>query len=93
MTDPELEPRPEPIPPLAEGRWLWRRVYVFGLSAGLWALLAFAVHEADPVTLPRIAYGLIAILALVLVVYLIAPSAQQLITLAAELRLRLGGRA
>jgi hypothetical protein len=27
-------------PPLAEGRWLWRRIYVFSVSLGLWGLLA-----------------------------------------------------
>ncbi|CAN5261548.1 hypothetical protein BH10PSE1_BH10PSE1_26720 [soil metagenome] len=78
------------IPPLAEGRWLWRRIYVFAVSAGLWVLLAGVVGAATPATLPRIADGLLAILALLLVIYLVAPTTQQLIELMANLRLRLG---
>ena len=77
--------------PLAEGRWLWRRLYVFLASFGLWGLLAFIVRHATPDTLPRVADGLIALLALLLVLYLVAPTAQQLVELLANLRLRLGG--
>jgi len=86
--------RPGPlsvIPPLAEGRWLWRRIYVFAISTGLWLLLAGVVRSAAPQTLPRIAEGLLSLQALVLVVYLVAPTTQQLIELMANLRLRLGG--
>ena len=99
MTDPLMPPsdapaRPLPdIPPLAEGRWLWRRIYVFAVSAALWALLAAAVHTATPQTLPRITDGVTGLLALVLIIYLVAPTTQQLIELMANLRLRLGGRA
>jgi hypothetical protein len=86
-------PPPQTPPPLAEGRWLWRRFYVFTVSAGLWALLAGVVRTAAPSSLPRIAEGLMGVLALVLVLYLVAPTTQQLIELMANLRLRLGGRA
>lgn len=79
------------IPPLAEGRWLWRRIYVFAVSAGLWALLAAVIGAATPETLPRIADGLLGLLALVLVLYLVAPTTQQVIELLANLRLRVGG--
>lgn len=91
MTDaPPTEPTT--MPPLAEGRWLWRRIYVFAVSAGLWALLAGVVRAASPQTLPRIADGLLGLLALVLVIYLVAPTTQQLLELMANLRLRIGGR-
>jgi hypothetical protein len=80
------------LPALAEGRWLWRRVYVFAVSAGLWTLLAAVVRSASPATLPHIADGLLGLLALVLVIYLVAPTTQQVIELMANLRLRLGGR-
>ena len=33
---------------LAEGRWLWRRLYVFVASAALWLLLARAVGRTAP---------------------------------------------
>jgi hypothetical protein len=56
-------------------------------------LLAGVVRTAAPSSLPRIAEGLMGVLALVLVLYLVAPTTQQLIELMANLRLRLGGRA
>lgn len=81
--------------PLAEGRWLWRRVYVFGASFGLWLLLAAAVRAASPEGLVALARGLMGLQALLLILYLVAPTAQQLVELLANLRLRLetGSRA
>ena len=80
---------------LAEGRWLWRRLYVFVASAALWWLLARAVGRTAPVDLPRVADGLMGLIALMLVLYLVAPTAQQMIAMLVNLRLRLaaGGRA
>ena len=89
---PDPHVRAPDIPPLAEGRWLWRRVYVFAVSTALWALLAAAVRTATPQTLPRITDGIMGLLALVLIIYLVAPTTQQLIELMANLRLRLGRR-
>lgn len=77
-------------PPLAEGRWLWRRLYVFAASTALWALLAVCVRRTMPTQLPQIAEGLMGLLALLLVLYLVAPTAQQLVELLANLKLRLG---
>ncbi len=80
---------------LAEGRWLWRRLYVFVASAALWWLLALAVGRTHPADLPRVADGLMGLIALMLVLYLVAPTAQQMVAMLANLRLRLaaGGRA
>lgn len=78
--------------PLAEGRWLWRRLYVFVGSAGLWLLLARTVEAAPPQAVLPLARGLMGLLALVLALYLVAPTAQQLVELTANLRLRLEGR-
>ena len=80
---------------LAEGRWLWRRLYVFVASAGLWLLLARTVGRTAPADLPRVAEGLMGLIALMLVLYLVAPTAQQMIAMLANLRLRLaaGGKA
>ena len=86
-TDPST---PQPLP-LAEGRWLWRRVYVFSISLGLWKLMADVVRAATPEILPRISDGLMALLGLLLILYLVAPTAQQLLELMADMRLRLGG--
>ena len=77
--------------PLAEGRWLFRRLYVFAVSAGLWVLLPRTVGRMPAEMLPRITDGLMGLLALILVLYLVAPTAQQLITLIATTRLRISG--
>lgn len=93
MPDPD-ERAPASVP-LAEGRWLWRRLYVFAVSLALWRLLAAVIERAQAEALPRIASGLMALLALTLVLYLVAPTAQQLIAMLVNLRLRLaagGGR-
>lgn len=85
----------DPAPPLAEARWLWRRVYVFAFSFGVWLLLARAVTRASADSLPQLAEALMALQALTLVLYLVAPTAQQIVALLANLRLRLttGGAA
>ncbi len=83
--------KPHEAPPLAEGRWLYRRLYAFLVSAGLWALLMRAVGRTQPENLPQVADGLMGLLALILVLYLVAPTAQQLVALIANVRLRLGG--
>lgn len=93
MTQSELEAAPGGAtapPPLVEGRWLWRRLYVFGATFGLWLLLAAAVRSAPPAALVPLARSLMALQALILVLYLVAPTAQQLVELLANLRLRLG---
>jgi len=95
MTD-LLKPPPvdtaQPDKPMAEGRWLWRRLYVFGLSLALWSLLVRAVRTTPPEAMPRITEGLMSLLGLLLVLYLVAPTAQQLIELSASLKMRPGGR-
>lgn len=78
-------------PPLAEGRWLWRRLYVYGTCALVWLLLRRAVERTPPETLPRLADGLMGLLALSLVIYLVAPTAQQIVALVAGLKAG-GGR-
>lgn len=82
----------DPVP-MAEGRWLWRRVYVFAVSFGVWLLLERAVTRTSVDGLPRLAEALMALQALTLVLYLVAPTAQQIVGLLANLRLRLGGAA
>lgn len=78
-------------PLLAEGRWLWRRLYVFATSGAAWLLLDRLIALTPPEAAPRLAQGLMALLALVLVLYLVAPTAQQLIATLAVLRPRAGG--
>jgi hypothetical protein len=73
-------------PPLTEGRWLWRRLYVFATSGAAWLLLDRLIAGTPPEAAPRLAQALMALLALVLVLYLVAPTAQQLIATLAVLR-------
>ena len=87
--NPPPPPR-SPSPPLAEGQWLWRRLYVFAASFALWRSLSAVVHRTEPAALPAVASGLMSLLALTLILYLVAPTAQQLVALLVNLRLRLG---
>jgi hypothetical protein len=68
-----------PPPRLAEGRWLWRRSYVFATSGGAWLLLERLIGAASPDHAAGLARGLMALLALTMVLYLVAPTAQQLL--------------
>lgn len=93
MTEPQTPPTPPAVPPpapLAEGRWLWRRIYVFSVSLGLWGLLAGIIRTATPETLPHLSDGLMGLLALLLILYLVAPTAEQLLELLADMQPRLG---
>ncbi len=74
--------------PLAEGRWLWRRLYVFLTSGAAWLLLDRLIALTPPEAAPRLAQGLMTLLAVTMVLYLVAPSAQQLIASLAILRER-----
>jgi hypothetical protein len=77
---------PDAPSPLAEGRWLWRRFYVFATSGAAWLLLDRLIVIVPPEAAPRLAHALMALLALILVLYLVAPSAQQLIASLSLLR-------
>ncbi|WP_122464698.1 hypothetical protein [Brevundimonas lutea] len=76
---------------LPEAQWLWRRLIVWTISLGLTALLARVVERAPAAAAVPIAEGLMKLLGLVLILYLVAPSAQQLVELITAARLRLGG--
>ena len=75
-------------PLLAEGRWLWRRLYVFATSGAAWLLLDRLIAGTPPEAAPRLAQGLMTLLAVTMVLYLVAPTAQQLIASLAILRER-----
>lgn len=79
---------------LPEARWFWRRLYVYVASGVGWSLLTWAVARTPPQGLPAVAHGLMVLLGVTMVLYLVAPSAQQLAAVFAEMRLRLsvGGR-
>lgn len=78
---------PDPdIPALAEGRWFWRRLYVFASSVVAWSLIGWAVARTGPDGQPAVARGLMALLGLMLVLYLAAPTAQQIVAILAGLR-------
>lgn len=77
-------------PNMAEGRWLWRRLYVFAFSLGVWVLMDRAIARIEPADLPRAVQALATIQAMAAVLYLVAPSAQQIAGVIAQLRPRLG---
>ena len=84
----------DPAKPLAEGQWLWRRFYVYASTAVSWVLLDRLIAEVPPEAASGLAERLMALLALTLVLYLVAPTAQQLIVALRSLppRLNDGGR-
>ena len=90
----EMPRADEPARPLAEGQWLWRRLYVYAGTVASWVLLDRLIAVVPPEAAPRLAEGLMALLALTLVLYLVAPTAQQLIVALKALppRLNDGGR-
>ena len=71
---------------LAEGGWLWRRLYVFATSGAAWLVLDRLIASVPPEAAPALARSLMGLLGLTLVIYLVAPTAQQLITSLALLR-------
>lgn len=85
---------PAPTAGLPEARWLWRRLYVYIASVVGWSLLAWSVGRTPPQGMASVAHGLMVLLGVTMVLYLVAPSAQQLAAVFAEMRLRLaiGGR-
>ena len=83
-------PMADTPPSLAEGRWLWRRLFVFMTSVILWALVHRALARVPVEALPPLVDRLLMLIALITLLYLVAPTAQQLVTLA--VRFRPGGR-
>lgn len=79
-------------PSLAEGRWLWRRLFVFLTSLMLWTLVHGAVVRAPVAALPDIIERLLLLIALITLLYLVAPTAQQLVALGVRFRMGGGGR-
>ncbi|MCS6627161.1 hypothetical protein N0B44_30065 [Roseibacterium beibuensis] len=88
MTDPNESAPPSP---LAEGRWLWRRLYVFASTGAAWLLLDRLIALTPPEAALPLAKGLMALLALTMILYLVAPTAHQLIASLRSLRPPLGG--
>lgn len=63
---------------LPEGRWLWRRLYVFASSGAAWLPLEkFAGRLPGEAVVPMV-QGLLGLLGLTMILYLVAPTAQQL---------------
>lgn len=69
--------------PLPEPNWLWRRVYTFTLSmlslAFIWYGAQAMLTLNRPVELYSITRYMIAILAMLILFYMIAPSAEQIV--------------
>lgn len=89
MSEPDVAAPPKSS--LAEGRWLWRRLYVYGTSAVAWLFLDRIIAAMPAAEMPRLAQALMALLGLTLVLYLVAPTAQQLIAALSVIGRRLNG--
>lgn len=79
----------DPQDPLPEGRWLYRRLFTWGLTIFACGLLAFIVHklEGDAPALQSMFQWTIGLIALLATYYLIAPSAEQLAKIVASMKL------
>lgn len=67
--------------PLPEGRWLFRRLYACGLTIGALALVAVIAVRAPASALLAMSQGLMLLIGFVALLYLVAPSAPQIIAL------------
>ena len=79
----------DPQDPLPEGQWLFRRIFTWSVTLALLALLAAVVWRTPGELLPPIGIWLIGLIALVFVLYLLAPSAPEMARLLAELKFKL----
>ncbi|WP_297802830.1 hypothetical protein [uncultured Brevundimonas sp.] len=77
-----IETSERPAVDRAEGRWFWRRLYVYLATMLIWVLLRDAVRLSPPEQLRHLADGLMGLIALMCLLYLVAPSAQQIVNLA-----------
>lgn len=78
--------------PLPEGDWKFRRVFVYGLVLALVGALFLTILLAPTADLQRIAGWLILLIGFVTVLYLVAPSAVEVIRMLSALRPKwLGG--
>lgn len=95
-------PRPDatltqPSPRLNEIQWLWRRLWVFGVTGANLALLAgivWSFSQASPAqhaaqALAGVAYGLIALNAFIGLIYVVGATAYELTQLVASARIDL----
>lgn len=78
-----------PQDPLPEGQWLFRRIFTWSLTIVLIGLLTWIIGRMPAAELKHVALGLIALIALVVTYYLLAPSAAELARIFAGLPIRL----
>lgn len=90
---PQQAPPPgvDPQDPLPESKWFWRRLIVFLSVATAYGLLFLVVRSALAEDMAQIARELMILLGVILLFYLVAPSANQIAELLATLKLRLRG--
>lgn len=66
--------------PLPEPKWTWRRVLIFGVTTASLSLIAVCVDRVPPERLPGVIYALLGMIALLATYYLIAPSAEHIVS-------------
>lgn len=94
MTEPTLT---QPSPRLNEIQWLWRRLWVFGVTVanlGLLAGIIWTFSQASPSApaasaLAGVAYGLLALNAFIGLIYVVGATAYELTQLVSSARIDL----
>jgi len=81
----------DPQDPLPEASWGWRRFIVCAVIAAVYVLLWRLVAKVPAEDLLTLCNNLLQLIGVVLVLYLVAPSANQFVELLATLKLRLRG--
>lgn len=72
----------DPQDPLPEGRWIYRRIFIWAIVMASCAGIGWIIYQTDdPATLGNIAKLLVGLIALLSTYYLIAPSAEHIVRL------------
>lgn len=66
--------------PLPEPKWTWRRILIFGVTVCSLLLIAACVDRVLAKDLPGVIYALLGMIALLATYYLIAPSAEHIVS-------------
>lgn len=66
--------------PLPESKWTWRRLLVFGVTVACLLLIAACVDRVLAKDLPGVIYALLGMIGLLATYYLIAPSAEHIVS-------------
>lgn len=70
----------DPQDPLPEPKWTWRRTLIFGLTISGLVLIAWQFPRVPDPQVRGVIYALLGLIALLATYYLIAPSAEHIVS-------------